>query len=211
MDGRMPRSTLNTLPLSTILRAVAERPEPTVSIAELTALFGGRALGALLLVFGLLCTLPLPPGSTTVLGAPLVLLSPQLVIGTRAPWLPRGVRERTIATEALRRGLPQVLVWLERVEAVSRPRLPFLFGAVGERMIGVVCTLLALVLILPIPLGNMLPAAALSTLSLALVQRDGALALFGYLLAALSGSILVLAAELISRGAHHVISVMTAA
>jgi len=211
MDGRMPRSTLNTLPLSTILRAVAERPEPTVSIAELTALFGGRALGALLLVFGLLCTLPLPPGSTTVLGAPLVLLSPQLVIGTRAPWLPRGVRERTIATEALRRGLPRVLVWLERVEAVSRPRLHFLFGAVGERMIGVVCTLLALVLILPIPLGNMLPAAALSTLSLALVQRDGALALFGYLLAALSGSILVLAAELISRGAHHVISVMTAA
>ena len=207
----MPDSNLNTLPLSAILRAVAERPEPTISIAELTELFGGRALGALLLVFGLACTLPLPPGGTTIFGAPLVLLAPQLVIGARAPWLPKRVRERTIATAHLKRGLPKALIWLERVEAVSRPRLPILFGALGERLIGLVCTLLALVLILPIPLGNILPAVAVSVLSLALVQRDGALALFGYLLAGLSGSILVFAAGLIARGAHHVISVITAA
>ncbi|MDB5423488.1 MAG: hypothetical protein JWQ29_904 [Phenylobacterium sp.] len=211
MDGRMADPHPNTLPLSAILRTVAEREAETVSIAELTELFGGRALGALLLVFGLACTLPLPPGGTTIFGAPLVLLAPQLVIGARAPWLPRRLRERTIATIHLKHGLPKALVWLERVEAVSRPRLPFLFGALGERLIGVVCTLLALVLILPIPLGNMLPAAAVSVLSLALVQRDGALALFGYLLAGLSGSVLVLAASLISRGAHQVISVITAA
>jgi hypothetical protein len=206
----MADSSLNALPLSAILRAAAERPEPTISVAELMELFGGRALGALLLVFGLACTLPLPPGGTTIFGAPLVLLAPQLVIGNRAPWLPRRVRERTIATVHLKRGLPKALVWLERVEAVSRPRLSLLFGAVGERLIGLVCTVLALVLILPIPLGNILPAAAVSVLSLALVQRDGALALFGYLLAALSGSVLVLAAGLITRGAEHVISAITA-
>jgi hypothetical protein len=210
MDRSMAESMLNTLPLSAILRDVAARPEPTISIAELTELFGGRALGALLLVFGLACTLPLPPGGTTIFGAPLVLLAPQLVIGRRAPWLPRRLRERTIATVHLKRGLPRALVWLERVEAVSRPRLSFLFGPVGERAIGLVCTLLALVLILPIPLGNILPAAAVSVLSLALVQRDGALALFGYLLAALSGSVLVFAAGLIVRGAEHVISVVAA-
>jgi len=210
MDGRMADPILNTLPLSAILRAVAEREEETISIAELTALFGGRALGALLLVFGLICTLPLPPGGTTIFGAPLVLLAPQLVIGARAPWLPRRVRERTVATAWLKATLPRALKWLERVEAVSRPRLSFLFGAVGERVIGLICTLLALVLILPIPLGNMLPAAAVSVLSLALVQRDGALALFGYVLAGLSGSILVLAAGLIGRGAHHMIQVITA-
>jgi Uncharacterized ABC-type transport system, permease components len=207
----MLSQSLNRKPLSAILREVAAREEPTVSIAELTELFGGRALGALLLVFGLACTLPLPPGGTTIFGAPLVLLAPQLVIGARAPWLPRGVRERTIDTHHLKRGLPHALGWLERIEAVSKPRLSFLFGAIGERAIGLVCTLLALVLILPIPLGNILPAVAVSVLSLALVQRDGALALFGYLLAALSGSVLVLAAGLISRGAHHVISVITAA
>ncbi len=207
----MPYSMLNTLPLSTILRAVAEREEPTVSVAELMELFGGRALGALLLVFGLACTLPLPPGSTTLLGAPLLLLAPQLVIGARVPWLPRRIRERTMSTDVLRRSLPSALKWLERVEAVSRPRLTFLFGAVGERLIGLVCTVLAVVLILPIPFGNMVPAAAVSLLSLALIQRDGVLALFGYLLVILSGSFLVLAATVISRGAHHVLQVISAA
>ena len=198
------------LPLSAILRAVAEREAPTISIAELTELFGGRALGALLLVFGLVCTLPFPPGGTTIFGAPLVLLAPQLIFGRRAPWLPARLRARTLSTEHLARGLPKVLVWLERVEAVSRPRFALLFGPVGERLIGLVVFVLSLVLILPIPGGNFLPGVTVTVLSLALVQRDGLLALFGYGLAALSASILVFAAGLITRGAEHVISVITA-
>jgi hypothetical protein len=206
MDQRMPDPSLNTRPLSAILRDVGDRPEATISVAELMVLFGGRALGALILLFALICILPLPPGSTTVFGAPLVLLAPQLVIGSRIAWLPAGVRNRRIATSTLKNGLPRILPSLERIEAVSRPRLPFLFGPVGERLIGLVCTVLALVLILPIPFGNMLPAAAVSVLALALVQRDGVLALFGYLLVALSGSILVLAASLITRGLQHFIA-----
>jgi hypothetical protein len=94
---------------------------------------------------------------------------------------------------------------------VSRPRLLFLFGAWGHRAIGLVCTLLALVLILPIPLGNMLPAAAVSVLSLALVQRDGFLALAGYALAALSAGVLVLAANLIARGLMQVLEALSSA
>jgi hypothetical protein len=127
-----------------------------------------------------------------------------------APWLPAGVRSRTISTPHLAAGLPKVLVWLERVEAVSRPRFSILFGAVGERLIGLVIFVLALVLILPIPGGNFIPGVTVTVLSLALVQRDGLLALFGYGLAALSASILILAAGLITRGAEHVISVITA-
>ncbi len=209
MEGHMAHAP-DDLPLSAILRGVAERKAPTISIAELTELFGGRALGALLLVFGLICTLPFPPGGTTLFGAPLVLLAPQLVFGRRAPWLPVGVRARTLSTAVLAAGLPKVLVWLERVEAVSRPRFSLLFGPVGERLIGLVCFILALVLILPIPGGNFLPGVTVSVLSLALVQRDGLLALFGYGLAALSAGVLVLAAGLITRGAEHVISVFAA-
>jgi hypothetical protein len=173
--------------------------------------FGGRAMGALLLVFGIACTLPLPPGGTTIFGAPLVLLAPQLMIGSRAPWLPARMRAQSIATADLRRGLPRVLRWLKRIEAVSRPRLLFLFGGWGHRAIGLVCTMLALVLILPIPLGNMLPAAAVSVLSLSLVQRDGLLALFGYALAVLSGGVLVLAANLIARGLTQALELLSAA
>ena len=90
---------------------------------------------------------------------------------------------------------------------LTAPRLSFLFGPVGDRLIGVVCTLLALVLILPIPLGNMLPAAAIAALGLSLVQRDGALALGGYLLAALSVTVLILSAGAAMAAARHLLGV----
>jgi hypothetical protein len=57
----------------------------------------------------------------------------------------------------------------------------------------------------------MLPAAAVSVLSLSLVQRDGLLALFGYALAVLSGGVLVLAAHLIARGLTQALELLSAA
>jgi hypothetical protein len=194
-------------PLSAVLSETVDNHD-TISVDELMARFGGRALGALLLIFGLLCSLPLPPGGTTVFGAPLVLLAPQLMFGRRSPWLPARVRERSIATRPLKKGLHRVLPWLKRLEALSRPRLPVLFSGVGQLAIGLVCTIFAIVLILPIPLGNMLPAAAVSVLSLSLVQRDGLLALVGYALAAASVGVLALAAGVIVRTLQHVVSVV---
>lgn len=207
----MPDPAESHMPLSDLLLVLVDHDRPQVSVGEIAEIFGGRAMGGLLLIFGLACTLPLPPGGTTIFGAPLVLLAPQLAVGARAPWLPAKVRAAAIDTQTLRNGLPRALPWLKRVEAVSRPRLTFLFGAVGERLIGVICTVLALVLILPIPLGNILPAAAVTVLSLALVQRDGLVALLGYALAAASVAILGLAAGLITEGAHRVLSVFSAA
>lgn len=197
-------------PLSAILREIAGREQETISVGELMERFGGRAMGALLLVFGLACLLPLPPGGTTIFGAPLVLLAPQLMVGARVPWVPKRLRERRIPTATFSRGLPRFLKRLEMVEAVSRPRLAFLFSPLGECAIGLVCTVLALVLILPIPLGNILPAAAVSVLSLSLVQRDGFIAIAGYGLAAASASVLFFAANLILRAAHQLIAVISA-
>lgn len=193
----MPHSSPNQLPLSSVLADIAAHSEDEISIADLTQMFGGRAIGALLFVFGLICTLPLPPGATTIFGLPLLLLAPQLVIGASAPWLPKGVKTRTISAAGLARTLPRVISTLRKIEAISRPRLVFLFNPIGERVIGLLCTLLAIVLILPIPLGNVLPALAVTVLSFSLIQRDGLIALAGYATAITSASVLALAAHII--------------
>jgi hypothetical protein len=91
----------------------------------------------------------------------------------------------------------QVLPWLRRIEAVSKPRLSFLFGAVGERIIGLICTLLAVVLILPIPFGNMLPGLTVTVLAFSLIQRDGLIGLVGLALAAASATVLAAAAHIV--------------
>lgn len=207
----MPESSEKQRPLSAVLADVAYHEGERISVAELTQLFGGRAIGALLFVFGLACMLPLPPGATTIFGFPLVLLAPQLIIGAAAPWLPNGIKDRTVSTADLKKGLPKLVGWLRRVEAVSKPRLAFIFGPVGERLIGVVVLALALVLILPIPGGNMLPALSVSALAFALIQRDGLIALLGYLIAFVSASVLVAAAHIIVRMFVHFWAVISPA
>ncbi len=198
-------------PLSAVLQDIVDHPAERISVAELTRMFGGRAVGALLFVFGLACMLPLPPGATTIFGLPLVLLAPQLIVGASAPWLPARLRAQTVSTSDLRKGLPRLIRTLRRVEALSRPRLGGMVGPVGERLVGVVCLALALVLILPIPGGNILPATAVSALAFALIQRDGAIAILGYALALASASVLAVAAHIIVRMFLHVWDVVSVA
>jgi hypothetical protein len=198
-------------PLSAILQDIVDHRGERISVAELTQKFGGRAIGALLFLFGLACMLPLPPGATTIFGFPLVLLAPQLIIGASAPWLPARIKAQTVATADLRKGLPRLITGLRRVESLSRPRLTVLLSPIGERVVGIVCLALALVLILPIPGGNILPAIAVSTLAFALIQRDGVIALAGYLLAITSASVLALAAHIIVRMFVHIWEVVTVA
>ncbi len=170
--------------LSGVLRQICEEPGHDITIGEIVDLFGRRAFGALLFAFAIPNLLPLPPGSSTILGMPLMLLSPQVLIGVRAPWLPRALDDRKLRCADLRQGLPRVIKFVEGVERISRPRLAFLFGPVGDRLIGLVCTVLAFFLILPIPLGNLVPAVAVGLLGLGLFQRDGVLVLVGYAVAA---------------------------
>ena len=207
----MPDSSENQLPLSAVLTEIADHGEPRISVAELMQKFGGRAFGALLFVFGLACLLPWPPGGTTIFGFPLVLLAPQLIIGASVPWLPAAIKCRTISVADLRKGLPKVVPWLQKAEAISKPRLAILFGPVGERLIGVLCLILALILILPIPGGNIPPALAVATLSFALIQRDGLIALVGYAMVAASGAVLVVFAHVIVSMFERFFSVVTAA
>lgn len=172
--------------LSSVLRAISEEPGDHITLGEIIDLFGRRAFGALLFAFAVPNVLPLPPGSTSILGLPLLLLSPQVLVGVRAPWLPRKLDDLCLSCGDLRKGLPRVIKFVEGVERFSRPRLHGLFGPIGDRVIGLVCTALALALILPIPLGNMAPAVAVGFLGLGLFQRDGVLILIGYLIAAAS-------------------------
>ena len=97
-----------------------------------------------------------------------------------------------IPKQALAKALGRLAGLLTRIEKVSTARLGFMFGPVGDRVIGVVCSLMALILILPIPLGNLLPALAIATLAISMVQRDGIIALAGHGLAAVSLGVLAL-------------------
>jgi len=184
-------------PLSDVIEGFGEDTRPVLTVGQMLDRFDSRAFGAMLFVFGLLNCLPLPPGSSTILSLPILLLAPQIALGREIPWLPRKLVEHPLKRDDLRGLFRKLTPIVRRMELVTRPRLEILFGDAGERLVGVVCTLLALVLVLPIPLGNLAPGATVAVLSLALLQRDGLLALLGYVMAIVSVALLVLSAGVV--------------
>ena len=62
---------------------------------------------------------------------------------------------------------------------VLRPRWPLLVNHRAERGLGAFCLLLAAILALPIPFGNMLPALAITLIALVVLERDGLWVLIG--------------------------------
>lgn len=194
-------------PLSEVLAELcADASDEPISVGEIVHRFGRRAFGAILFIFSIPNVLPLPPGSSTILGLPLLLLAPQVMIGVQAPWLPGFIDDRKIKPADLNRMLGRIIPRLRAVEKLSRPRLTWLFGPVGDRVIGLVCTLLVLVLILPIPLGNLAPAISIGALSLGLFQRDGVIVLIGYLIAGISVGLLVVSAGAVGLAISKVIT-----
>ena len=184
-------------PLSMLLLTLAEGGTGPISVDAIIDHFGRRAFGAALFIFAVPNLLPLPPGSSTVLSLPLLLIAPQLAFGANEPWIPRTIGRRTVNRAALLGVCRRIAPWVERAERLTTQRLGFMFGRFGDLTIGVVCSLLAAVLVLPIPLGNMLPAAAIVALALSLTQRDGALSIVGYLLTLTSAGVLALSGHLV--------------
>jgi len=92
-----------------------------------------------------------------------------------APWVRRRVRRHP-------RGLSLIKL-LHRAESLTRPRLSGLTGAVSEILMGTACVLLALVMALPIPFGDMLPGLAMIFFALGVMQKDGVAVLIGWLTA----------------------------
>jgi hypothetical protein len=62
---------------------------------------------------------------------------------------------------------------LARAERLLRPRWSLLVSPAAERLLGALCLILAAVLALPIPFGNMLPAFAICLIALGILERDG--------------------------------------
>ena len=165
--------------LSALLAEIAEGPEEDrISIGDLLGLLKRRALGALIFIFAVPVALPLPPGVSTVFGAPLLFLTAQLMLGMK-PWLPGIITNRSLKRSEFKKIITTVSPWLHRAENVMKPRLSF----VGQRpfvyLLGLMCLVLSTILFRPIPLGNMLPAFAVSIIALGLLARDGVWMMIG--------------------------------
>ena len=185
--------------LSDVLTALAaDWDQPRISVGQLILALGDRGLIGLLLILAFANVIPNPPGTSALLGLPMLYLSWQMMRGGM-PWLPQFLAARSFDIDHFRTVVARAMPYLNRVERLLRPRIPTLSTPVAFRLLGAVCLLLSIVLVLPIPFGNLLPAAAIAIIALGALERDGVWITGGVLFGIASTVFLASAIVIITR------------
>jgi hypothetical protein len=159
--------------LSDLLKQLVENAGERVTLREIAEALDERSFGAFLLVFSIPNLIPLPPGATLILGLPLLIIAWQIVAGRNKIWLPERLANYALEKKKLEKIVHRADPWLRWMEAWVRPRNWPLSSPLAERLFGVYTFLLAVVVVIPIPLGNWLPAFAIATIGLAHTEQDG--------------------------------------
>jgi len=166
-------------------RLIQNLPDDTLSTSELIQRCGEQGLLLLSALLTLVFLIPISlPGVSTVFGAVIVLVGISRLRG-RPLWLPKRVQQQHVATRRLRPALQRGLVWVRRIEKISRAhRLSAMAkGRVVDVVNNLAFILAALLLMSPfgfVPLSNTLPGIALLFYALGLAQRDGMAVLIGH-------------------------------
>jgi hypothetical protein len=168
------------------LKDLADRfgDRPT-RLSEILQATQGRGFDLLLLCISLPFLTPIPlPGLSAPFGLVVAVAGARLALG-RKPWLPQRVLTRELPPRFLTnllKGASRVVRWLE---FFLRPRLAVLHeGLVFRRVAGALMMVSGLLLVLPLPLpfSNSLPALTVVLLAASALERDGACFLAGCLM-----------------------------
>ncbi len=161
------------------LVALANDPHrDRIFVSDLFHAMEDSAVVALILLFALPNLAPVPPGTSTLLGTPLLFLTIEWALG-KQPWLPGALTRRSMTRIQFASMIHRVAPWIERVDSLLKPRLQALARPSTAHPAAALCVILALIIVLPIPLGNMPPAWAVSIIALGMLRRDGIWVLAG--------------------------------
>ncbi len=164
--------------LEVLLQRLSER---TLTLKEMVSETSERGFSFIIGFISIPSLIPMPPGLTGVLGTLCLLLSVQMALGRQEPWLPKSIANYQFPKALALKLLTHIKGAIAILEKLTRPRL---LGLVNHpyvwRFNGLCIAWLTLLLLLPIPLTNPLPTSAIILLSLATLERDGALMCFAY-------------------------------
>ncbi|MBH8560791.1 exopolysaccharide biosynthesis protein [Nostoc sp. CENA67] len=129
---------------------------------------------------------PMPPGLAGPFGAACLVLSAQMVLGRRSPWLPKKIARYKFPrpfAELLLKNLQRLTRILEKI---TRHRLAKIANnPLTWRINGLCISWLTILLMSPVPFTNPFPTVGILLLAVATIEADGLLICVGYVLTAL--------------------------
>lgn len=161
--------------------AAAALREEGVSMRAMAQAHGPECHGTLLLLLAMPCLLPVP-GVGTVLGVGMAALAVAMWRGECEPCLPQRIANLELPRHWAQRVLEGLASAYETAGRHAKARLIHLTGPAWRSALAVAVGSMAVIVVLPIPFGNVLPALALMLIGLGLVFRDGIAVISGLLL-----------------------------
>jgi len=126
------------------------------------------------------------PWLSTITGVPMLILLVQMFAGRAVPSLPRMIGRRGLPRGRLQDFLRRAQAPIRRLERTVHARHEWLVSGLPRRLLLVAWSAAILILALPIPFDNLLPAWAILFFCLALIERDGVMAMLGWIFTGLT-------------------------
>lgn len=159
-----------------------------VTLGELFDTLDQRSYGPLLLLPALIAVAPTGaiPGMSIVTGSIIALFAVQLLIGRSHPWLPEMLESFEFSRKTLSRSVDKSMPWVKAVESHLRRRFTLLAEPPANRIVALLCLLLALTMfpLALLPFAVAVPGTAIMFFALGLTTRDGLLILAGFVFSA---------------------------
>lgn len=164
--------------IKSLLQRLSEKP---LTLGDILLETSERGFSLVITLLVLPFLFPMPPGLSSPLGGACLLLSLQMVLGRKTPWLPK-----KIANYQFPNAFAQIILQnLRRVtrilEKIARPRFQKLANHPWIwRFNGLCISWLTILLISPVPFTNPIPTVGILLLAVATIESDGLLMCISY-------------------------------
>ncbi|WP_244642394.1 exopolysaccharide biosynthesis protein [Phyllobacterium sp. 628] len=183
MQDNQPRESKGIASTRLYELAALSQSRGGLEIGDILSAMGQTGTAFIILFLALPAITPIPGPFGMVFGTALALVSLQIIVGRQTIWLPQSLRRRRISSAIISRIVQHAAPIIARVERHMRPgRLEAFTGTSVQMLLGIPVFLLAVIIALPIPFGNLMPVFALTVIAVALMERDGLITLMGLVL-----------------------------
>ncbi|WP_414528915.1 exopolysaccharide biosynthesis protein [Nodularia chucula] len=187
-----------------LLQRLAKNP---LTLGDIISETSERGFSLVIALLVLPFLLPTPPGLSTPLGIACLLMSAQMALGRRTPWLPKKIATIQFPNWFAQKLLQNLHRVTKLLEKISRPRLKKVSEhQITWRINGICLTWLVVLLMSPYPpFSNPLPAVGMLLLAVATIESDGILMALGYIITILNTLFFGSAFYLLYSGATYLI------
>ena len=159
----------------------------SIQVSELFNNLGSKGFGIILVFLSLPSALPVPaPGYSTPFGIAIVLIAFQILIGKNSLKTPNSIKKITFSPNISQKILSFAISFLNKIEPFIKPRLLQFQSKQFRPFVAINLIMLALLMILPIPFTNTLPAMVICLFGISICENDGLLTLISIALSLLS-------------------------